>query len=231
MAASSRSRHPSLRRALRRQLSSGLYRRTGDRAGDGEDYLLSNSGFGLGVVVPEQHLPQQAPHAHAMASTSMSFIACPKPTDRTAGGYVASGAMPHGGRDGQWVRCDPSGHCQWTGRTSVVIARLRIYESTRGPLPRGSHPEVACGSARCVNLDHVRIVSNNRVAADPSGIGTCQRGHELTVGSVVRHRDGRIAYCRVCRNMQRRERYRRDPIFALAEVERQRRLRREARST
>jgi hypothetical protein len=44
--------------------------------------------------------------------------------------------------------------------------------------------------------------------------------------NVVRHRDGRIAYCRLCRNDRRRERYRIDPEFASREAARQRRLRR-----
>ena len=137
--------------------------------------------------------------------------------------------MPHGGYEGQWIKCDPSGHCQWTGRTSVNAARIRIYESTRGPLPPGSQLEGTCGSASCVNLDHIRIVTRGRVGANAPGSAMCQRGHELTAGNVMRHRDGRIAYCRLCRNERRRERYRGDPVFARREMERQRRLRRDAR--
>ena len=133
--------------------------------------------------------------------------------------------MPHGGRDGQWITCDPSGHCLWTARTSVAGARVRIYEATRGPVPKGSHIESACGGSRCVNLDHLRIVSGKSVAA-AAGPGTCRRGHELTAGNVVRHRDGRVAYCRICRNERRHERYHGDPTFARPEIAMQRRLRR-----
>ena len=38
-------------------------------------------------------------------------------------------------------------------------------------------------------------------------------------------RDGRIAYCRLCRNELRRERYRADVAYARREIERQRRRR------
>lgn len=131
----------------------------------------------------------------------------------------------HGGRDGQWIRCDPSGHCQWIARTSVAAARVRIYEAGRGALAKGTQIEATCGNARCVNLDHLRVA---RAVAGPrpKGGATCRRGHELTAANVVRHRDGRIAYCRACRNQRRRERYRIDATYARREIERQRRRRR-----
>jgi hypothetical protein len=54
----------------------------------------------------------------------------------------------HGGCDGQWIHCDPSGHCQWIARTSVAAARLRLYNATRGALPTGVRLETTCGDAR-----------------------------------------------------------------------------------
>lgn len=129
----------------------------------------------------------------------------------------------HGGPDGQWIKCDQRGHCRWTGRTSVVAARLRLYEASRGILPGGTSLESTCGIARCVNLDHLRL---SHPARSRPTIGTnaklCRRGHELIAANVVRHRDGRIAYCRVCRNERRRERYRIDQSYARKEIERQR---------
>jgi len=131
----------------------------------------------------------------------------------------------HGGRDGQWIRCEPSGHCQWVARTSVAAARLRICETTRGALPVGIRLENTCGYARCVNLDHMRVAASPLRTTATRNASLCQRGHELTVANIVRHRDGRIAYCRICRNERRRERYRSDPRYARAEIERQRRRR------
>ena len=49
----------------------------------------------------------------------------------------------------------------------------------------------------------------------------CLRGHDLTANA-VRPRDNRVAYCRVCRNERRRERYRHDRAYAAHEMERQR---------
>lgn len=74
-----------------------------------------------------------------------------------------------------------------------------------------------------MNLDHVRVAMAPARAAANARL--CRRGHELTTATVVRHRDGRIAYCRICRNERRRERYRVDRAYARREVERQRRLR------
>jgi hypothetical protein len=59
-----------------------------------------------------------------------------------------------------------------------------------------------------------------------TGAWHCLRGHELKAENAVRHRDGRIAYCRLCRNERRRERYRTDPAFARSEVARQAQIRR-----
>jgi hypothetical protein len=60
------------------------------------------------------------------------------------------------------------------------------------------------------------------------GVSQCHRGHDLTPENVVRHRDGRVAYCRQCRNERRRERYNADPTFARQEIARQRARRRAA---
>ncbi len=121
------------------------------------------------------------------------------------------------------IRCEPTGCCRWIARSSVANARIRLYESSRGALPTSAVIEGVCGEKRCVNLDHLRVV-RPAVRAALSG-PLCQRGHEVTAQNVVRHRDGRVAYCRICRNERRRERYRTDPEFARREVARQRSLR------
>ena len=129
--------------------------------------------------------------------------------------------MAHGGSDGRWIRCDPSGHCRWLARTSVAAARLRLFAATRGPLPPDGELRNTCGDRRCVNVDHQRVFPG----AGGTDVWRCARGHELTEAGVVRHRDGRIAYCRMCRNERRRDRYRTDPDFARREIERQRQRR------
>ena len=129
----------------------------------------------------------------------------------------------HRGRDSQWIRCEPGGHCSWIAQTSVAAARLRLLEASRGPVPSGGTVENTCGEARCVNLDHLRVSLRPRPAS--GSMRLCGRGHERTAANVVRHRDGRIAYCRLCRNELRRDRYRADVAYARREIERQRRRR------
>lgn len=176
------------------------------------------------VVVDEQQAPQQLPHAHmahllrVLALESRPSYGWQLPTIDWVRG--------HGGRDGQWISCDPTGHCRWIARTPVAAARIRIYEASRGPLAPGTRLENTCADGRCVNLDHLRVARGAVALPVPSDTRLCGRGHELTAANVIRHRDGRIAYCRICRNERRRERYRADKAYARGEVERQRRLRR-----
>lgn len=79
-----------------------------------------------------------------------------------------------------------------------------------------------------MNLDHLRVRTRAR-ASQSSAKRECLRGHELSPQNVMRHRDGRIAYCRLCRNERRRERYRTDRTFAEHEIARQRQLRTRSR--
>ena len=123
------------------------------------------------------------------------------------------------------IRCDPSGCCLWTERSSVTAARRRLYQASRGALPALARIESACRNGRCVNLDHLRLTAATTRQTRSPGVAQCQRGHDLTPENVVRHRDGRVAYCRVCRNERRRERYQSDPTFARREIARQRSLR------
>src|SRR5712691_3216740 len=122
---------------------------------------------------------------------------------------LAHGAEP--------IACDPSGCCLWVARSSLAAARRRLYEASRGPLASAARVESVCGTARCVNLDHLRVTSS--AGRYGRGVAACRRGHELTPENVVRHRDGRVAYCRLCRNERRRERYRTDQEFAEREID------------
>lgn len=148
------------------------------------------------------------------------------PSVRLAAAYhrsVRLRVLPHGGES---IRCDPTGCCLWTARSSVTVARLRLYEASRGPLPATSRIETLCGRGRCVNLDHLRVVARAATRSGAAGVAQCRRGHDLRPENVVRHRDGRVAYCRLCRNERRRERYRTDAAFARREIARQRDRRR-----
>ncbi len=180
--------------------------------------------LGLGVVgfvvVLEQQAPQQFPQAQAIRQPPTGVVSTLRSV-RLAATYhraMHPRVLSHGVEP---VPCDPSGCCLWTARSSVADARRRLYEAGRGALPASSRIENACRNGRCVNLDHLRVVAR-AVTRTPSGISQCHRGHDLTWENVVRHRDGRVAYCRLCRNERRRERYNSDPTFASREIARQR---------
>ncbi len=161
-------------------------------------------------------------------ATLQNAVAVTLPAVRLAAAYhrcVEFRVLSHGGEP---IRCDPSGCCLWTARSSVAAARRRLYEASRGALSALARIENVCRYGRCVNLDHLRIVSRAATRTPSPGVSQCHRGHELTPENVVRHRDGRVAYCRLCRNDRRRERYRSDPAFARREITRQRALRRRA---
>jgi hypothetical protein len=182
-------------------------------------------GFGcVGLVVAfEQQAPQQFPHAQAIAHLLL-IVVMKVSRVRLAAAYhrqMRLRVLSHGGEP---IECHPSGCCLWLGRTAVGAARRRLYEASRGALPASARLENTCEWRRCVSLDHLRIV---RVACapPPSDVDVCRRGHDLTSANVVRHRDGRVAYCKLCRNERRRERYERDATFAERERARQRRRR------
>ncbi len=139
-------------------------------------------------------------------------------------GDVQLRVLPHGGEP---IECHPSGCCLWIGKGAARAARRRLYEASHGPLPAGARLERLCERRRCVNVDHVRVV--RAPIAVSRDMQYCSRGHELTPANVVRHRDGRIAYCKTCRNARRRQRYAHDTSFAESERVRQRRIRRLAR--
>lgn len=175
----------------------------------------------------EQQAPQQFPHAQAIAHLLL-IVVLKVSHVRLAAAYhrdVRLRVLSHGDEP---IKCDPNGCCLWIGRSALGAARRRLYEASRGPLASTARLENTCERRRCVNLDHLRIA---RVAGAPlpSDVDRCQRGHELTLANVVRHRDGRVAYCKLCRNDRRRQRYAHDATFSQRERLRQRQLRRSAR--
>lgn len=77
--------------------------------------------------------------------------------------------------------------------------------------------------------DATNMTSLTHAGYDSRAPRECQRGHELLPQNAVRHRDGRIAYCRLYRNERWRERYRTDRTFAEREIARQRQFRTRSR--
>ena len=121
----------------------------------------------------------------------------------------------------------PDGDCwRWTGSISkegygqlrsggkTVLAHRAAYETFRGPVPSGMDLDHLCRNRWCVNAQHLEVVTratNLRRGMHPNMVlfrrGECARGHPRTEENVVRNREGGIAYCRICRNIRRKERY------------------------
>jgi hypothetical protein len=68
-----------------------------------------------------------------------------------------------------------------------------LYECTFGAIPPGLQLDHLCKNARCVNPDHLEVVTaqenllrGNTIAAKNSKKTHCKRGHRLASGNLVR---------------------------------------------
>lgn len=103
---------------------------------------------------------------------------------------------------------DPSGYgIVWErkdGRKAYVGMAHRIaYEQSIGHIPDGWHVDHVCFTRRCVNPDHLRVLSaeDNR-SRQRSALKThCLNGHEFTPDNTYlrprRYREG-VRDCRAC---------------------------------
>lgn len=92
-----------------------------------------------------------------------------------------------------------------------VRAHRYVYERMREPIPEGMTLDHLCRNRRCVNPDHLEIVTirENTLRGDTiTGINAakthCLRGHPLS-GANLYERNGR-RHCRACRAAQRSSR-------------------------
>ncbi len=117
-----------------------------------------------------------------------------------------------------WIRVDASGDCwEWTGSCNrggygnfsvkgvPINAHRYAWSSLIGPIPPKAVVDHMCRNRRCVNPDHLRIVSqreNIMSGYSPKALvhrsDRCIRGHLFTPANT-----GRYAYggrrCRQCR--------------------------------
>lgn len=114
-----------------------------------------------------------------------------------------------------WNKVQPTGFCWlWTAATQrdgygrfglthdhIVQAHRFAYERLVGPIPDGMELDHLCRVRRCVNPDHLEVVTHaenmQRGIHSNSLKLRCLRGHEYTTHS------GGKRYCNTCR----KERY------------------------
>ncbi len=110
----------------------------------------------------------------------------------------------------EWIAsCKPNGYGyfrRWKERGGGYAHRW-AYEHFVGPIPDGLHLDHLCRNKRCVNPSHLEPVTqaeNNRrqVVALGARSSACKRGHDLD--RRYTSPNGKITYCRECRNQRER---------------------------
>jgi hypothetical protein len=67
----------------------------------------------------------------------------------------------------------------WHGRSA--LAHRLVWEETHGPIPEGMTIEHTCGRGRCMNVDHMTLLTRgDNVRAYYAKQETCKRGHAYT---------------------------------------------------
>jgi len=66
-------------------------------------------------------------------------------------------------------------------RTATVLCHRAAWELVHGPIPEGMTVDHLCKTRRCVNVEHLRILTNHENARRTSGrdwpLGYCANGH------------------------------------------------------
>lgn len=125
---------------------------------------------------------------------------------------------------GFWSHVDATGVCwEWTGtlnlgygsfyqgRGKTRQAHRIAWERLVGPIPRGMVLDHLCRNTRCVNPDHLEVVTlaeNKRRGYSKAAMNArkqvCKRGHDLSNPDNLRPRKGRS--CRLCHNIDEQAR-------------------------
>jgi hypothetical protein len=112
---------------------------------------------------------------------------------------------------GACVYANGYGAVRVNGRTGV--AHRWLWEQVVGLVPAGKELHHTCGIRRCVNPDHLQLVtrrehmhlSENSIAAAHAKVTHCPQGHEYTGAHAYTDKKGRRS-CRVCRVDSKRRR-------------------------
>jgi len=118
-----------------------------------------------------------------------------------------------------WEKVDKTSSCwNWTayknkdgyGRfgvksSSPIAAHRFSYELHKGKIPKGLTIDHLCRNRKCVNPDHLEIVTQRENTLRGNGVGVinarkthCKRGHEYTPENTLIRNDNGGRRCRIC---------------------------------
>ena len=99
---------------------------------------------------------------------------------------------------------NPKGYGEYYNDKKVVKAHRYSYELFEGKIPNGLQIDHLCRNRKCVNPNHLQIVTNkenvlrgNGISAKNSKKTHCPKGHELTPENTYCYRNTRS--CKKCR--------------------------------
>lgn len=117
---------------------------------------------------------------------------------------------------GCWRWNGPINHHGY-GRMSQKLAHRVAYEHWVAPIPEGMQIDHLCRVRSCINPAHMEVVTpkeNTHRGLAVLGIiplRRCRNGHEFQFTTRKSgEREGMAAYCKVCRNERRRQKYAED---------------------
>ncbi len=95
------------------------------------------------------------------------------------------------------------------GRRMAYAHRV-VYEALVGTIPQGLQIDHLCRNRRCVNPDHLQVVTarENLLRGDSPAMrahsrGECTRGHKVNEKNTYFRPDGRYGWCRICTRERR----------------------------
>lgn len=97
---------------------------------------------------------------------------------------------------------------RFEGRTRMVLAHRLMWELCRGPIPDGLTVDHECHNRRCINPDHLRLLTHSQNASD-NGFATrthCPAGHAYDEANTYRKPRTGWRRCRTCDRDQARAR-------------------------
>lgn len=135
-------------------------------------------------------------------------------------------------RERFWEKVDKSGECWiWlaggigrnkeygcfylSGGRQSVMAHRWAYEALVGPIPSGLVLDHLCRVTKCVNPDHLEVVTNRENILRGEGLAArqaqqivCKRGHDLSNAHILKNGARDCRQCRQLRASRRTSEYR-----------------------